>query len=81
MRLDELPWQNSEIDPAMRFAWKVPARVGYINILHSPRYGYRIYHRADDGNLMGEDAWFDLDPITAQCVITHLTQGGNDHDV
>lgn len=78
MRLDELRLRNG-IDDVTR----VKLRTGHVNIVRlagaswsTPDYHFFHYPMGGDGQATTE--WHGLDPLTAQAVLNHLTQEGND---
>lgn len=78
MRLDELDWVRSPVNTCDWTRFMI-GRDSYVNIVRYDDDTYSItrasyLYRASDPPRV----WYDLDPITAQAVLHHLTQGGND---
>jgi hypothetical protein len=76
MRLDELEWGCREADGAYTaFKTMFLGRNGRPNTIMRNHDGtYTIWKDVAPGAGQGSARWFDLDPLTAQCLLIELTK-------
>jgi hypothetical protein len=76
MTLDDVLWIPGAMGGGYEYAWPKPD----VSVVHHTVSREYTISRYTPGTMEAREVWQYADALTAQAVLIHLTQGGNDED-